>query len=348
MAHNTSIARRSGPGLLAFLVVNLLACAPHGGHRGEPAGTSSSWSSVSGVEAGVPLRIHLQADSSSETLADLARSAVREVNRRIAPHGEGSVLAGVNREAGNQPVKVPEDLRVLVRRSLAFHTLTDGAVDATDGPLRALRKREESPTSEAVREALKHRGSEEIAVDELEGTLHIRRAGVTLDLGALGHAYAISVASQRLETAGARRYRLDYGTLSILGHDEGRMWKLPLPDGPGTPPRARRWVRLHGGAVSVLARTDGNAGPLMDVFDPRTGVPVRDLSYVLAFSSDSVQSAAIAQAIAVLGRTRGLEIVESLDGLEALVIDLAGYIHASSGLQNEILQEPLGSTAEAP
>lgn len=330
-----------GVSLWVLVLSSLMACAPHASQRGEEGTAASSWFSVSAQEAGYALRIHLDPDKSASTLAELAKNAVQEVNRRIAPTGEGSVLAGVNREAGQMPVKVPEDLRVLVRRALAFHRLTDGAVDATDGPVRALWAQVESPPSDAVRAAVERTGSQVIGVDEFEGTLHITQTGVALDLGVMGRAYALAVASQRLETAGAERYRLDYGSLSVLGYDGGRFWKLPLPDGPGTPPRAHRWARVRGGAVSTLSRADGGRGPLLDVIDPRTGSPVRTLSFVLVVSSDPVQSAAIAQALAVLGRTRGMEIVETLEGVEGLVIDLAGYVHASSGLRSEIFQEPI-------
>ncbi len=98
--------------------------------------------------------------------------------------------------------------------------------------------------------------------------------------------------------------------------------------------------------MSTLARSDGLQGPLMGVIDPRSGSPVRTLSLVCVVSSDPVQSAAIAQALAVLGRTRGLEVVEALDGVEGLVIDLAGYVHASSGLRSEILLEPITSASK--
>lgn len=319
----------------------LVACAPQGAVRDGSADSASPWFSVGFRESGQNLRIHLNADKSSQTLSELARSAVQEVNRRIAPAGEGSVLAAVNREAGHMAVKVPEDLRVLVRRTLAFHRLTDGAVDPTNGPVRALWARARPPSSEEIREALGKTGSQVIGVDEFEGTLHIRRAEVAIDLGPMGRAYALAVASQRLETAGAERYRLDYGSLSVLGYDGVRLWKLPLPDGPGTPARARRWARVSGGAVSTLSRADGGRGPLLDVIDPRTGSPVRTLSFVLVVSSDPVQSAAMAQALAVLGRTKGMEIVETLEGVEGLVIDLAGYVHASSGLRSEVFQEPI-------
>jgi len=338
-----SSRRTLGRGVLWLVVLCALAsCAPASTIRGDVKPGSSEWSSSASIVAGHPLRIHLRSDGSSESLAGLASSAVREVQRRIAPTGEGSLLAGVNREAGRSPVKVPEDLRVLVRRALAFYLLTDGAVDITDGPLRGLWDSGESPSSESVRAAMARRGSDVISVDELEGSLSVQRAGVTLDLDTMGRAYAVAVAGQRLETAGADRYRIDYGELSVLGEDPGKMWKLPLPDGPGTPPRARRWLRVAGGAVSVVERSDGRVGPLLDVIDPRTGSPTRSLSYALVVSSDPVQSAAIARGLAILGRTRGLEIIETLEGVEGLVIDLAGYIHASSGLRTALLQEPLG------
>ena len=301
----------------------------------------SAWVSTVTQRGDHVLRIDLDSRSDHEALAGLAGRAIAEVERRFAPTGEGSVLAAVNREAGGKPVRVPDDLRVLVRRALAFGVLTDGAVDLTDGPLRDLWSADAVPSPESIRAARERVDRGAVTVHEFEQTLALDRPGVVLDLDSLGRAYALAVAAERLATAGAQGYRLEYGETIILGLSGRRFWKLPLPPGPGTPPRSRRAVRVAGGAVSVIARAPGATGPIVSVIDPRTGSPSHTVIHALVVSSDPVQSAALARALVVLGRTKGLEILSAMDAVEGLVIDMAGYVHATEGLRDHILREPL-------
>ena len=298
----------------------------------------SPWTSKVVRQGDHALRIDVERDTSAPTLIDLAESAVAETARRLAPHDEGSVLALVNRGAGQGPVKVPEDVRVLVRRALAFGEISDGAIDVTDGPIRALWDGKEAPAAEAIEGALERTDRRAVLVDESTGTLEITREGVRLDLDAMGRAYGLAVAAQRLETAGAQRYRLEHGNLVILGDAQGRYWKLPLPDGPGEPPRARRAVRVRPGAVSTYS--PGDSGRTGGVIDPRTGAPCTSVEHAIVTSPDPVQSAALAMVLVVLGRSGGLALIESLDSVEALVIDDAGYVHASEGLREHVLREP--------
>jgi thiamine biosynthesis lipoprotein len=308
----------------------------------EEAGPAPAWVSTVTQHGDHQLRIDLTPEADRQILTDLAGQAIDEVERRFAPSGEGSVLAAVNQQAGGDPVRVPDDLRLLVRRALAFGVLTDGAIDPTDGPLRALWSSNATPSPESIRLARDRVDRHAVTAGEFDGTLCLTREGLALDLDSLGRAYALAIAAERLATAGARAYRLEYGETIILGHSGARYWRLPLPPGPGTPPRARRAVRVSGGAVTVISGDPGRTGPILSVIDPRSGSPSRTVSYALVVSSDPVQSAALARALVVLGRTRGMEILEAMDAVEGLVVDTAGYVHASEGLRGHILREPMG------
>ena len=162
-------------------------------------------------------------------------------------------------------------------------------------------------------------------------------------MGILGKAYGLAVAAERLETAGAPRFRLTHGPLQILSLDAARFWRVDLPHGPGDPPRSQRALRLRGGAVSVLDFTAGEQQP--PLIDPRSGDPLITFRYALVLSADPVQSAALVQVLAVLGRHKGLELIEALPGVEALVIGGAGYVHATVGLRAHVLRRPLGAEA---
>lgn len=69
------------------------------------------------------------------------------------------------------------------------------------------------------------------------------------------------------------------------------------------------------------------------LLDPATGYPARSgLLSVTIVSADSALGDGLSTACFVLGQEKGLELIESLEGVEALFIAEDGTLTASSGL----------------
>ena len=86
------------------------------------------------------------------------------------------------------------------------------------------------------------------------------------------------------------------------------------------------------------------------MIDPGTGQSPRGVRSVTILSPDGLTSEALATAVFVLGAERGLALVEPLSGIDALVVDAQGVLHASSGLLHGMprgLPLPLPITAAA-
>lgn len=68
------------------------------------------------------------------------------------------------------------------------------------------------------------------------------------------------------------------------------------------------------------------------LLDPRTGRPARGCRSVTVIARDCARADALATAVFVLGPDAGLNLIENLAGVEALIIDADGDRHDSSGL----------------
>ena len=70
------------------------------------------------------------------------------------------------------------------------------------------------------------------------------------------------------------------------------------------------------------------------IIDPRTGFPAEGMMSVTVMGLSGLLSDALATGIFVMGAERGLDLVEDLDGVEAVLIDGEGNVTLSSGVAN--------------
>jgi FAD:protein FMN transferase len=68
------------------------------------------------------------------------------------------------------------------------------------------------------------------------------------------------------------------------------------------------------------------------LLDPATGRSPQHVHSVTIIAADGLASEALSKAVFVLGVQRGLALVETQPGVDAVVIDAHGVLHASSGL----------------
>ena len=68
------------------------------------------------------------------------------------------------------------------------------------------------------------------------------------------------------------------------------------------------------------------------LIDPRTGDSPRGVRSVTILAPDGLTSEALSKTAFVLGAARGLELIETVPGVDAVIVDAAGALHYSSGL----------------
>ncbi|WP_455389485.1 FAD:protein FMN transferase, partial [Petrachloros mirabilis] len=72
------------------------------------------------------------------------------------------------------------------------------------------------------------------------------------------------------------------------------------------------------------------------ILDPVTLQPARGCQSVSVVASEGVMADGLDTGIFVMGPTRGMELVEHLEDVEAVIVDQAGEVHVSSGLKKRV------------
>jgi thiamine biosynthesis lipoprotein len=235
---------------------------------------------------------------------------IERVEGLLSRYRPSSAIAGINAAAGGAAVRVDPRVLALLRRCAELARLTDGAFDVTVGPLlRAwgfVGGSGAPPEEETVARARGLVGMERVEMDATACTVRLARAGMELDLGAVGKGYAIDCAIAVLEEHGVPSGLLHGGTSSvhIIGHVSARApWRVAWR-APGEADRLRTLTAARP-ALSVSA-PHGKAfvldGRLMGhVLDPRTGEPAGQALSACVVGPSSTVCDALSTALLVSG-----------------------------------------------
>jgi thiamine biosynthesis lipoprotein len=293
-------------------------------------------------EAVMGTAIHVELWCEEERAAQSAITAVMDEMHRIdhamSPHKPHSELSRINRDAARDPVPVSAEMYGLLERALEFSRFSDGAFDITFASVGNLYdyRAGVAPTREALERGRAAIGWQHLQLDPQSRTVRFGREGMRIDLGGFAKGHAVDNAAAILVELGIRHAIVSAGGDSrVLGDRRGRPWTVAIRD-----------PRREGGVVAVLPLEDTAISTSGDyercfvrdgvrchhLIDPRTGRSADAVRSVTILAPDGLTCEGLSKTVFVLGVERGLELLESLDGVDAVVVDAAGTLHYSSGL----------------
>lgn len=301
---------------------------------------SADWVTADEAIMGTTIHVELWQDQPGQ--GDKAIAAVmgemRRIDRVMSTWKEDSVISDINRRAAKHAVIVDDELIELIARALSFSALTGGAFDityASVGQLYDYRKGVK-PEADARVQALSAVDFNNVLIDVDAGTIRFAREGVRIDLGGVAKGYAVERSVALLRRLGIRHAIVSAGGDSrILGDRRGWPWTVGIRD-----PRDRGGLvtRIH--LVDEAISTSGDYERFFEadgtryhhILKPSTGTSPSEVHSVSVIGSDATLTDALSTGVFVLGTTKGLALIESLDDCEAIVIDADGNMHYSSGL----------------
>lgn len=268
---------------------------------------------------------------------------IHAIELMMSPYRPRSPVSMINDFGRAKGYAVPEELGMVVAKSLEFCRLTRGALDITVGPLLAVYASavaEGHPPREVdISKALLRVGYSNVSVSGDLRILTIANDGMILDLSATAKGYAADEAARVLKQNGVVNAFVEAGgDIRFAGpRGDGSPWKTGIQDPAGKLGDLRHILSLERGAVC----TSGNYAQgywlggqrVSHILDPRTGKPCDNTPSVTVIAPNALMADAMATALSVLG-TDGLRIVEKMPGVEALVITATGdklEEHSSSG-----------------
>ena len=305
---------------------------------------------------GTAVKVELWAEERrhGESAVAAVMDEMHRVDRAMSPHRATSELCRINREAARQPVQLSEEMFRLIERALDFSQISNGAFDisyAAVGQLYDYRRRVR-PTPAALDTARALVGWQQLQLDPRARTLRFERDGMRIDLGGFAKGHAVDRAVAALSRRGIHHAMVSAGGDSrVLGDRRGQPWNVAIRD----PRRAGETVAvlpLQDVSVSTSGDDeryfDDGAERVHHLIDPRTGQSPRGVRSVTILAPDGLTSEALAKAVFVMGTERGLALVEQLSGIDAVVVDAWGVLHASSGLLHGLPQGMPNDAAKDP
>lgn len=279
-------------------------------------------------------------DKSDPALIDLAFDEITRLETLLSVTKEGSDLARLSEAAGKAWVEIAPETEEVLLMAKEYTVLSNGHFDITAGPLIDLwniHDREgHYPTQDELNEVLPLIDNDSLQVEN--GKAFLSRAGMKANLGAIAKGYIADRVKELLEEQGVQRAILDLGRniLLIGGKSDDTGFGIGVQD-----PNDEQNVLI--GAVTVSDKSVVTSGTneryfiyegktYHHILDPFTGFPAENgLSSVTILSDSSARGDALSTTCLLLGQEKGLELIESLEGIEALFISDDGTVTESSG-----------------
>lgn len=301
----------------------------------------ADWHYQRGEAMGTEITVYLWHDDPAQ--AELAALEVlaemRRIDQWLSPWISSSELARVNAQAGQQPVSISPELLALLQQSLHYSALTGGAFDISFASVgyRYDYRAGQQPDSAAIAELLPAVNYRLIELDAAAGTVHFGDPRVRLDLGGIAKGYAVDRAIDLLRARGVAQAQVSAGGDSrLLGDKRGRPWIVGVRN-----PRDEKSLALKLPLTDTSLSTSGdyeryfldaNGERIHHILNPGTGRPVTGIMSVTVMGPLGQDTDPLSTSLFVLGVDKGLALIESLPGFEAILIDAAGQVHFSTGL----------------
>ena len=273
----------------------------------------------------------------------------------IYNHYEGVTnVYDINKDAGNAPVEIHEDIIALFEFCREMYDLTGGKTNYAMGSVLRIwhNYREEGnydpanakvPSMEELEEAAKHCNINDVIIDKENKTVFFADPMLKIDVGAIGKGYATERIALELEKMGTDNYTLNIGgnirTIGTKGDGTGWVAGIQNPD-----LTSEETFLLRVSFADLALVTSGSyqryyyvgETKYHHIIDPETLFPKDTFASVSILTPDSGLADAVSTACFNLSLEEGMELIESIENTEAMWVEPDGTIHCSSGFENFI------------
>jgi thiamine biosynthesis lipoprotein len=249
-----------------------------------------------------------------------------------------SEISRVNALAAAAAVPVSVEFYGLVQRSLEMSVLSGGAFDITYdsvGQLYDFRQRQR-PTDAEITTQLPKIDYRHVVLDPAARTIRFTVPGTRINLGGIAKGYSVERVIALLRAAGVTNaFATAGGDTRLLGDHRGRPWVIGIRD-PDDAGRLITNLSLDDEAIS----TSGDYERFFDeggkryhhILDPNTGRSAQGVRSVTVVGPDAVMTEGLTKTVFINGAEKGLALIESLPGYEAVIVDDRRRVFFSKGL----------------
>lgn len=259
---------------------------------------------------------------------NLAFMRMQEIDVKFNPVNPQSPVYAFNRN--NKPISDPEIIS-LVKRALEISKESNGAFDITVAPLSELwgfyTQASSVPKDKEIKACLRNIGYRHIFFRD--GKLNKDNPKVKIDFGGIAKGYALAEAARVFKNNGVTSVLIDLGgDIYVLGKYGARPWKVGIRNPRGTD--ILGYLQVKDQSVSSSGDYERffveQGKRYHHIFNPATGYPTQGVAEATVTHSDPVLAQAWAKIPFVMGPQKGLQALNRIKGMQAVIVTSEGEI----------------------
>ena len=267
-------------------------------------------------------------------------------------------LYDVNKKAADSPVKVSSDIIDLLEYGKKAYEITNGKTNICFGSVLKLWHAEREwakenpdeaklPDAEMLKSASEHTSIDDLIIDKQASTVYFNDKDMQLDVGAIAKGYAVSkvaeYAQNNLWSSAAISIGGNVATFGYKGNYGSTLWKIGIENPNTEATDYLLTVQITG--LSVV--TSGNyqryytvdGKQYCHIINPDTLMPAEYMTSVSVICDDSALGDALSTGLFNMSIEDGKNLVESMQGIEAVWVDKDYNKTYSSGFEKYISEQ---------
>ncbi len=276
-----------------------------------------------------------------------ALTRMRGLEAVLSEWRDDSEIGQLNLHAGEWVPMGPESLEV-IQKGLWAGRLSGGVFDITFQAMKDVWKfgtaSEAEPHVPTHKEIEARRRLVDYRKVEIDEGAHAVRIGKQqqVGLGGIAKGYIVDKAARVLRDAGVDAFLVQAGgDLYGAGRKpDGSPWVSGIQDPRGAPGQFFATIELTDHAFSTAgdyARAYVVKGKRYHhIIDPRTGYPATACRSVTVWAPDAFIADAVDDIVFILGPEKGIPLVESLDGVGAVIVDEKNHVTVTRRLEGKV------------
>ena len=304
--------------------------------------------------------------NNSNAAVKSAVQRITEIENKMSAYKEDSEISNINKNGYKNDIVVSEDTFKVLEKSLYYSNITQGHFDITVKPLMDLwgfgTGEFNLPDEESIKNTISYVGYQHIRINPENLSVSVNHNKVGIDLGAIAKGYAGDEVIRILKENGIESAFVDLGgNIVVMGEKrqsiwqellnnifrrnqalgENKKWKIGIQDPVkqrGSPMAAievNNKAIVSSGAYERNFEYDGRL--YHHIINPFTGYPAKSgLISVTIISEQSIEADALSTGVYVMGEDKGLKLIESIPGVEVIMINDRNEVIVSQGLKNKV------------
>ena len=293
----------------------------------------------------VNVSLWLDDDIKAEEAVAAVMADMRRIDEQYSPFKPTSELSRVNdlapKASAAHPLPISAELVSIIQKADHYSRLSNGAFDITFASLARYYdyRKGLKPTDAQFKELLPQINYTFIHLDAKANTVYFDHPKVYIDLGGIAKGFAVDRGAEILQKYGVVHANISAGGDSrVMGDKFGKPWLVGIRN-----PRAQDknavaiTLPLENCAISTSGDyerffIDKDGQRVHHIVNPRTGKSPHGIMSVSVIGPQGFDTDPLTKTIFIMGPEKGLALINSLPGFDAVVITEAGKVLYSQGL----------------